>query len=263
MLGKLLKYELKWIYKGVIIFYILGLLFSVLGRAFSLIENSLVFNIIAGICKGTAVAMVVNVLINNLMRVWARFHRNIYKDESYLTHTLPVSKNDIYLSKVLSAIISIFTSAVVIVANVIICYYSKEALEFIKGTLEIVASTYDSTVVAFLGVAVVVFFLEIIFVLLSGFIGLILGHKSNNIKMGKSVLYGFIAYIIPQILTLILMFILALFNNELMNLFTTTEIIDVQTIKSVLYYGIAIYVVYIIVYYFIGKKIFEKGVDVE
>ena len=43
MLGKLLKYDLKWIYKVVGIFYILSLIFSVIGRALNEIENSLVF----------------------------------------------------------------------------------------------------------------------------------------------------------------------------------------------------------------------------
>lgn len=89
MLKKLLKYDLKWSYKPLVIFYILAFIFACLGRIFSEIENSMIFNIIGQICKGALIAMLVNILINNLMRVWARFIKNIYKDESYLTHTLP------------------------------------------------------------------------------------------------------------------------------------------------------------------------------
>ena len=44
MLGKLLKYDLKWVYKVVIVFYILALFFSIVGRALSCIENSVVFS---------------------------------------------------------------------------------------------------------------------------------------------------------------------------------------------------------------------------
>lgn len=43
--------------------------------------------------------MIVSSLINGLMRSWVRFITNIYKDESYLTHTLTIEKKDIYLSK--------------------------------------------------------------------------------------------------------------------------------------------------------------------
>ena len=54
--------------------------------------------------------MFVNAVINTLMRVWARTVRNVYKDEAYLTHTLPVEKSKIYLSKFIAAIITMFTS---------------------------------------------------------------------------------------------------------------------------------------------------------
>lgn len=46
MLGKLLKYDLKWVYKVVTVFYILAFIFSAIGRGLSLIENSLVFSVV-------------------------------------------------------------------------------------------------------------------------------------------------------------------------------------------------------------------------
>ena len=50
MLGKLLKYDLKWTYRGVIVFYTLAIVFSIIGRLLSEIENSLIFNIIGKVC---------------------------------------------------------------------------------------------------------------------------------------------------------------------------------------------------------------------
>lgn len=50
MLGNLLKYDLKWVYKVVSVFYILALIFSVIGRGLSLIENSLVFSVVTRNC---------------------------------------------------------------------------------------------------------------------------------------------------------------------------------------------------------------------
>ena len=90
MLGKLLKYDLKWTYKLLIVFYLLAIFFAILGRILTDIENSFILNIIGKICIGTTVAMIVNIIINSLMRSWVRFTRNLYKDECYLTHTLPV-----------------------------------------------------------------------------------------------------------------------------------------------------------------------------
>ena len=102
-----------------------------------------------------------------------------------------------------------------------------------------------------------------IFALFAGYIGIIFGHKSNNLKAGKSVLYGFIAYMIPQIITIGIIFILGLFNKDIMNLFNTTTIINVEAIKSIMYAGIVIYLIYIAIYYLIGKRQFEKCVNVD
>lgn len=46
MLGKLLKYDFKWVYKVVLIFNILAFVFAVIGRALSYIENSIVFTVL-------------------------------------------------------------------------------------------------------------------------------------------------------------------------------------------------------------------------
>lgn len=263
MLGKLLKYDLKWLYKTLRIFYIIAIIFAFMARVLNEVENSLILNIIGKVCNGVVISMIINIIINNFMGVWARFRRNLYKDESYLTHTLPVEKNKIYLSKVLAAIITLFTSFLVILLCLYICYYSKETLEWIKTSLELVANTYDSTVHAFLGIAFIVIVLEAIFALLAGVLGIIIGYKSNNLKVVKSIVYGFVIYMITSMLSLVVMLIIGLFNPDIMNLFNTVNVVDINAIKSVLYIGIILYTAYIFAYYFIGKKLLNKGVDVD
>ena len=77
----------------------------------------------------------INILINNLMRVWARVVRNTYKDEAYLTHTLPVSRKDIFLSKVLTAIITMLTSFAIIVISLAIAYLTKDSWQTLKSLI--------------------------------------------------------------------------------------------------------------------------------
>src|SRR5574344_1912963 len=100
MLLKVLKYDLKFTYKNLIIFYTLSLVFALLGRICSIFDTSGIMLILSKINNGITISMIVSVIINNLMRVWARLVLNFYKDESYLTHTLPVKKSTLYLSKV-------------------------------------------------------------------------------------------------------------------------------------------------------------------
>ncbi len=77
-------------------------------------------------------SMVISALFNSVLRSWVRFIQNIYKDESYLTHTLPVEKNTIFLSKFLSAIITCLVSLIVIAVCVLISYYSVDMVNFFK-----------------------------------------------------------------------------------------------------------------------------------
>jgi len=263
MLGKLLKYDLRWVYKLVGIFYILAFIFSVIGRVLSEIENSLVFNIVSQIAFGFAISMIVSSLINCLMRLWVRFIRNIYKDEAYLTHTLPVNKKWVFVSKVTAGLICIFTTTIVALVCLFICYYSEANIEALKTILELAATTYNTTVIKLLLLVSVVLFLEIVFILLIGYVGIILGHKSNKNKMARSIVIGFVLYFIFQIITLGVIGVWGLFNSKVMNLINTTEIINVETIKNVMYAGIGIYAVYTISLYCIGQKHLDKGVNVD
>ena len=263
MLNKLLKYDLKWIYKLLIVFYILALIFSGLVRIFGTIDNSLIFHVVSEICKGAAISMMVSSLINTLMRLWTRFSRNIYKDESYLTHTLPVEKTSIFNSKVLTGIITIFTAMILILVCLFICYYSKETLEALKSLLELAASTYDTTVVNLILLVSLVIFLEIVYALLIGYVGIIIGHKYNKNKMAKSIIISFALYFLFQGLTLALIAIFGLFNPDIMNLINTTDIVNVESIKNVMYIGIIIYIIYSIVLYIVGQKLLKQGVNVE
>jgi len=263
MLGKLLKYDLKWVYKLVVIFYILAFIFSVIGRVLGTIENSLVFDIASKISFGFAIAMMANSLINCLMRLWARFVRNVYKDESYLTHTLPVEKKEIFISKVLAGVITILTSMIVIIVCLFICYYSEANMEVLKSLLELAATTYNTTVLNLLLLVMTVLFLEFVYVLLVGYVGIILGHKSNKNKMARSIVIGFVLYLASQLLTLGIIAILGIFNSDVMNLINTTDIVNIDVIKSTMYLGIAIYVAYSAVLTLMGKKQLNKGVNVE
>jgi len=263
MLKKLLKYDLKSIYKFLIIFYSLSLFFAVLTRIFLNIENSFIMNIIAKICSGVTISMIVNILINNLMRLWIRFKNNLYGDESYLTHTLPIEKKTLYLSKILSALISVFTSILVIALTLFLAYYSKENIEILKNIILPLVDIYNSSIIKILLAFLFIFFLEFTNALQVGYTGIILGHKMNNNKTAFSVLFGFASYMVIQTFGLIALFIVALFNKDLLNLFITNEMINIDMVKVIIYLSTAIYTITLIINYFVNIKLFKKGVNVD
>lgn len=263
MLRKLLKYDLENIYKILVVFYTLAIFFAILTRIFLNIENSFIMEIIGKICSGTTIAMIVNILINNLLRIWVRFRNNFYGDESYLTHTLPVKKETLYLSKFLTFIITLFTSFLVLGASLFIAYYSKENLEFLKSFLLPIANAYNSTIIKILMAFLFIFFLQFANMVQSGYTGIILGHRQNSAKIGFSVLIGFASYIGTQIVAVVLLFVMALFNKDFMNLFITNEVISIGIAKMIIYIAIIIYTIILIGLYFTNLKLFKKGVNVE
>lgn len=263
MLKNLLKYDLKYIYKILVVFYTLAIFFGILTRIFLNIENSFILSIIGKICSGTTIAMLANILINNMMRLWVRFLKNFYGDESYLTHTLPIEKKTLYLSKFLTLVITLFTSSSIIALTLFIAYCSRENIEILKNMLLPIANAYDSTIIKIVACFLFVFFLQIANIIQSGYMGVVFGHRQNSGKMGFSIIFGFIAYLGTQIFCLASVFVIALFNKDFMNLFVTNEIVDGGIIKTIIYMAIAIYTIILSVCFLINSKIFQKGVNVD
>lgn len=263
MLKKLLKYDLTNVYKVLVVFYILSLFFATLTRIFLYVDNSFIFEIIGKICSGTTIAMFFNIIINNMMRLWVRFKTNFYSDESYLTHTLPVDKKTLYLSKILTSIITLFTSALVICVSLFIAYYSKENILLVKNLLLPLATVYDSTIIAIILEFILVLFLEIMNMIQSGYVGIVLGHKRNNNKTAFSILFGFITYLLTQVFVILVVFLFALFNQDLMNLFYTVDALSISTIKTCIYLAIFVYTLNIFILYFVNIKLFNKGVNID
>ena len=107
MLGKVLKYDLKSLIKNLIPLYVvlfgLGLMIRILG----LFDN---VSVIAIVCGLMIVALVfvsfLSVLLTGVFSV-KYYLENLFKDQAYLTHTLPVKKGTLLLSKVFSSLITI------------------------------------------------------------------------------------------------------------------------------------------------------------
>ena len=262
MLKKLLKYDLQWCYKPLIVFYILSIFFSIITRIVESFEQTLIILIIDKICSGIVIAMIISILINCFMRNWVRFIRNIYKDESYLTHTLPVSKNTIYLSKVLTAMITLLTSFVVIIACIAIVCLNENSWEALKQTLEQSAIFFNSSVSGLIVVLVITIFFEFLFLMMSGILGIVIGHKSNNLKIVKSILIGFGTYMLLSFISLAILYVAGMFNPDIMAVFTNVEVSS-NAIKSIMIVGIFVYAIYNLILYFVGNKVLSKGVNVD
>ena len=264
MLNKLLKYDLKYMLKNMSIFYILAIFFAITTRIFFSLEQSVIINIIGQISVGCMFSMIASTLINTMMRSWVRFRDSIYKDESYLTHTLPVTKNDIYNSKFLQTLIFFFISFAVILISLFIAYYSKDNWTAITAYIKTITTGLNMSTSFFVIMVIILIFLEVFNAIQCGFYGMILGHKKNNGKLGYSALFGFIIYLLAQTIVLALVFVYGLFDSSVMELFKTATVsIDVKAFKVLAIVSSLLYLVIIFIMSILCKKELKKGVNIE
>lgn len=263
MLTKLLKYDLKYMIKNMSVFYILALFFAITTRILFTIDQSIIVNIISQISVGCMFAMVANILINTMMRSWVRFKDSIYKDEGYLTHTLPVTKNDIYNSKFIQALIFFILGFIVIILSLFITYYTKDRWIVLTKYISTITTGLNFNITLFIIGMMAIIFLEIFNAIQCGFLGIILGHKKNNGKIGFSVLFGFIAYLLSQSLVLLLVFIVGLFDSSIMDLFKSSTSLNAHSFKVLVLLAIILYILIVWIMSIICKKEFNKGVNLD
>ena len=264
MLIKLLKYDLKYMIKNMSVFYILSIFFAITTRLLSLPEQTVIISILSKISSGCMIAMIANIVINVMMRSWVRFRDSLYKDEAYLTHTLPVTKNDLYNSKFIQTLIFFFIGFVIILLSLFVAYYTQDSWQVIKEYIKTITIGFNMSTAFFITIAIVLIFLELFNAIQCGFLGIILGYKRNNGKIGFSVLFGFIIYLVAQTLVLGLVFVYGLFDTTVMELFKSGTIsIDVNAFKVLAIVSSILYLIIIFSMSIIGKKLLNKGVNIE
>lgn len=261
MLNKLLKYDLKNMFKFISIFYLLAIFFAILTKIFFNLEQTLIIKIIGQICVGAMFSMIASSIINTLMRSWIRFKETIYGDESYLIHTLPVTKKTLFESKFILHFITLTSTLLVSLIAIFIAYYSKDNINLLNNLLSNVTNNLNISNSLFMLVIIFILALEIFTGLESGILGIIFGYKKSNNKALYSVIFGFLIYILSQLFVLLSLFIAGLFNKNIMNIFTS-NIIDFNTIKIIVIISILVYILIIVMLNFISVKELKKGVNV-
>lgn len=117
MLGKLMKYEWKNIWKagtlmllGMLVVTVIGCVVLRMpgGVVTGLLDNNDINATQSWFVLSSFVATLIRYVIMLLASTWGmliflgiRFYRSMYTDEGYLSHTLPVTANQLFLSKVL------------------------------------------------------------------------------------------------------------------------------------------------------------------
>ena len=261
MILKLMKYDFKRMTAIVKWFYPIAIFLAVVSRLLALIENVQLVTIINGIVQGVFYGVIVNILVNTIIHVIRNVIVYFFKDQSYLTHTLPVSKKELFTSKYLSALLFMLLSVVVIIASLLILYCKTPFGDMIVKTLEVAITNYDMSagwlVTLFLGVII----FQVLAVTSMGLTAMIMGYYHNRKKPLMSILYFLLFDGILNTLLLVLMVLFAAITGDLTGLFANQ--MPQRVFIAIMVLALVINIACSIFFFFFGEKKFLRGVNVD
>lgn len=261
MLGKLLKYDLKKNMRWLWILFVSPLVLAGASRGFAELGKNIAFFKVVGIFFDSVFyALLANVLIHPFLRSFLNFTKSIYGDESYLTHTLPVTKSQIINSKFITAFVEMVLGFVSIVLSLLIRFASPA---FFK-TLKLLLSTLivgNISLFAVLSLVVVLILVEFLMYIAIIFFSIIVAYRAKDKKALKAfLLTALMAFIAITVLAIIMAIVLLINGIELS---AATLTFSAKMFNCMVLTGIIVYSLVIVLFYFLAKREFNKGVNVD
>lgn len=263
MFKNLLKYDLRYIYKVLIFFYVITMACAILTRLCLNFADSAFLNLLGIILQGATISLIISTLVNNLMRCWVRFAKNFYGDESYLTHTLPIKISKLFGAKYVATLLTLLSTVLLAILALVTMYYSAENLELVKTALAPIFDINSLNVWGVLLTVVAIFYLEMLCMISVGYTGLILGHCFNSRKMIRSIILGLACYSLTQGFILVSLYVLALFNPSIMAIFTDNSLPTADTIRLLATTAIILYTGWAAIYYVVDVALLKRGINVD
>ncbi|MCR5770673.1 MAG: hypothetical protein K6G87_05480 [Butyrivibrio sp.] len=216
MLGKLIKYDLKAIFRNLlplcIAFIIVGIVAGISFPYNIEDDNAVGFLLLWGIMVFALVVMTIAVSVISLIIVVMRFYKNLLGNEGYLSFTLPVSTGSLLASKCISGYISFlfaFVSGVITYVSfaeiLVLKTGSQEAINdinnvFIEWIQDIVTSPFQ-----YITLDILVMITGSFIFLTRIYFSIILGNLSSNHKL----IVSFGSYIVVSVLESIIKYIVS------------------------------------------------------
>ena len=214
--GRLIKYDLKELFKKHIALYIVTLLAAFGCWALHVLSEYVPDNGITPVAYPVMIAVYVIVcvvlFIVSIVFVILYFRRSMLKDEGYLTHTLPVPVWLIYVCKLISGYIIYLVNFVVIVVSVCIAIARVDWIwrvpESINEQLNVLG--YKGS---FCTLIIILIILSGIYMYAMFFFCMCMGYTANGNRDAFSFVTYIAVYIVGQILNVIVLLLTPIKGN--------------------------------------------------
>lgn len=263
MFKKLLKYDLRYVYKILGIYYILAPLCIIIGNLLNPFSEHNLIKFISEFCRSAGLGLSIGLIINAVTRTWLRFHTNLYKDEAYLTHTLPVKRSTMFTSKFVSSLIILACSLIICIINILLFMAPYSSIDYsLIFSLEPIPGTH---IIAPFAILLVLYqiFAQSALILNCGFTGILAGHRFNNHRPVLAVLIGASTYLIFTLIILGLGLLAGLINPDFYDIVFLGHINNPDPFIAFIGLASIIYTACVAITFFINQRILARGVDAD
>lgn len=261
MIARLLKYDIKKMTRILVYMYVISIALAGITRFINIWKDIPAINILGLVFAGCTYSAIGNVLVNTFVHILSVFIKSFYKDESYLTHTLPVKKSDLLNSKYISAVIVVFLGVAVSFLSLFILFYSKSFMTVIGNFISATVADFNMSSGAFIALISVLIFLELCSFITMGFAAIIKANTYNTKRTLRSFVWFIIFYLITIAATVLSAIALFAISGSVSELLSTT--LSASAFIRLIWLAIIDYFVYSVVFFFISHKLFARGVNVD
>lgn len=259
MLTKLIKHDLKFIYKQLFIFYIIVFLMALIARVTNVENPIFIVRFIHEFAQGSALGFAFGMFINASIRTWARFRQNLYGDESYLTHTLPIKRSTLWTSKFITSLIVTGVTLLTLLLCFFILFFETNMFNIEALKANGVYPEIWWTIV----LCSIAMFCQFSFIMQCGSTGIILGHRRNSKPILFSVIYGLITYFVSSLLLIGLIMLWTVLSPTIHDVIFNGVILNLGTLNLIFGTISIMYIALISVAFFLDRKMLNRGVNVD
>ena len=261
MLSKLIKNDLKKNMRLLLILYVATIVVAGITRGCKeLGENIAFFRIMGIFFESVFYSLAANVVIQPFLRNFLNFQRSFYSDESYLTHTLPVSKNQLITSKYLTTLIEFVSAFACVVLSILIVYASPAfelTIKMLLSTIITGSISVGLVVTLFVVLVIVEFFMFISIICFA----IVVAYRARDHKILRTFLIAAaMAFASLIVLSIVMVVVLSI---QGISLSASTLVLSSSSFISVIVTGIVVYSLISTVFYFLTRREFNKGVNVD
>lgn len=265
MLTKLLKYDLKNLFKKLLPVYLVSLAICSITDIMLIITDKIsALDFVSGLMLVFSILLIILTPIAAFVDSIIDFNSKLVKDEGYLIHTLPVKKSSIVISKIIASIITLvasFISSIISLVVLTISHYDYYST-ILNDIGDIIEMASNSMGILFIILILLNISIGFILNLLNIFASISLGQMHNGNKTLFSVIYYIATYYVMQIITSLIILMPMLLNSNLWKQMEM-DIPPRNTLNLFLGLSLILSIASSVIFYVITTKVLDKKLNLE